>query len=128
MLFIAVTMVLCGPGVKNPPELWPCRCAAGNVAAAVIPVPAIFSFWNDSIQMEASSFYTAASFLWKRISNKSSIAHCSPRLNGCSIQLAAGIEMAGITAYTVDFQGKPIVEMPRFGNTGDSNACISAFI
>ena len=128
MLFIAVTMVLCGPGVKNPPELRPCRCAAGNVAAAVIPVPAIFSFWNDSIQMEASSFYTAASFLWKRISNKSSIAHCSPRLNGCFIQLAAGIEMAGITAYTVDFQGKPIVEMPRFGNTGDSNACISAFI
>ena len=128
MLFIAVTMVLCGPGVKNPPELRPCRCAAGNVAAAVIPVPAIFSFWNDSIQMEASSFYTAASFLWKRISNKSSIAHCSPRLNGCSIQLAAGIEMAGITAYTVDFQGKPIVEMPRFGNTGNSNACISAFI
>ncbi len=128
MLFIAVTMVLCGPGVKNPPELRPCRCAAGNVAAAVIPVPAIFSFWNDSIQMEASSFYTAASFLWKRISNKSSIAHCSPRLNGCSIQLAAGIEIGGITAYTVDFQGKPIVEMPRFGNTGDSNACISAFI
>ena len=128
MLFIAVTMVLCGPGVKDPPEFRPCRGAAGSVAAAVIPVPAIFSFWNDSIQMEASSFYTAASFLWKRISNKSSIAHCSPRLNGCSIQLAAGIEMAGITAYTVDFQGKPIVEMPRFGNTGDSNACISAFI
>ena len=116
MLFITVTMVFCGPGVKNPPELRPCRCAAGNVAAAVIPVPAIFSFWNDSIQMEASSFYTAATILWKRISN------------GCSIQLAAGIEIGGITAYTVDFQGKPIVEMPRFGNTGDSNACISAFI
>ena len=69
MLFIAVTMVLCGPGVKDPPEFRPCRGAAGSVAAAVIPMPAIFSFWNDSIQMEASSFYTAASFLWKRISN-----------------------------------------------------------
>ncbi len=128
MLFIAVTVVLCGPGVKDPSQLRPHRCAAGRIAAPVISLPASFPLRNSSIQTKADCFYTASSFLWERISKKPCIAHCFPCLDGSSVEFAAGVEKGRVAAHAVDLQGKAIVEMPRFRNAGNDNTNTPVFI
>lgn len=109
MLFIAVTMVLCGPGVKDPSEFWPRRSAARTPAAADSSTPTIFSFWDRSSQTESNRFYTASALRWECISDKPGIAHRLPRLDNGSVKFTAGIGEGGIAAHTIDLQRKPVV-------------------
>ena len=109
MLFIAVTMVLCGPGVKDPSEFRPSRSAARTPAAADSSTPTIFSFWDRSSQTESNRFYTASALRRECISDKPGIAHRLPRLDNGSVKFTASIGEGGIAAHTIDLQRKPII-------------------
>lgn len=124
MLFITVTLNMCRLVVNDPPEFWACWYSAGWSSVTVISMPAIFSLWNCSIQAKASRFYAAAPLFRERIGNKAGIPHCFPRLNSSAVKFTAGVEKGRITAYAVDLQSEAIVQVPGFGDTGDSNTDI----
>ena len=85
MLFVTVTVILYGASVKDPSEFRSSRYAAGGVAAVVISAPAIFSFWNSSVQSETDRLHAAPTLLWERISNKPGIPHRFPHLDRSTV-------------------------------------------
>lgn len=125
MLFITVTWNMCRLAVNDPSEFWTCWYSAGWSSETLISIPSIFSPRNYSIQVKASCFYTSTPLFRERIGNKAGIPHCLPRLDSSAVKFTASIEKGRIAAHAVDLQSEAIIQMPGFGDTGDSNTDIS---